>query len=213
MASGDAILRVQPDQVVLSLGVESRGKELVATKNKNYKIIEQAINYCKQKGVVEKHIQTDYIRINPYYHYGNNENNATINYYNVVQSLSIVIEDLASYEAILTELLNLGINKVNNVEFRTTKLKENRLKVRKMAIDAAKEKAKFLTEEVGITLGKIVNIGEYVTNPVNSFSRANYANVSQNMAQNIGVENGNGTLAVGMLSLKATINLTYKIIE
>ena len=36
MASGDAILRVQPDQVVLSLGVESRGKELVATKNKNY---------------------------------------------------------------------------------------------------------------------------------------------------------------------------------
>lgn len=48
-SSGDAILRIQPDQVVLSLGVESRGKELLDTKEKNYQILTAAINYCKNQ--------------------------------------------------------------------------------------------------------------------------------------------------------------------
>ncbi len=209
-SSGDAILRIQPDQVVLSLGVESRGNALVTTKNKNYEIMQEAIKFCRKEGVAEKYIQTDYIRINPRYNYGND---VTIDYYTVVQSISIIIEDLTNYERILTELLNLGINKVDNIEFRTTKIKENRYKVRKMAIEAAKEKAKFLTEEVGIQLGEIINIGEMVNNPVNSFSRSNYANVSQNVVQNNNSGAENGTLSIGMLSLKATVTLTYNILE
>jgi len=209
-SSGDAILRIQPDQVVLSLGVESRGKELIQTKEKNYKIQNDAISYCKSQGIPDKYIQTDFVRINPHYSYGND---VIIDYYSVVQSVSIIIEDLEKYEQILTDLLNIGVNKVNNIEFRTTNLKENRYKVRKMAIKAAKEKADFLTSEIGIKLGKIINIGETVNNPTNSFSRSNYANISQNIVQSNtgGIENS--TLAIGMLSLKATVNLTYEIEE
>ena len=102
---------------------------------------------------------------------------------------------------------------MNNVEFRTTNLKENRYKVRKMAIEAAKEKAEFLTNEIGIKLGKIVNIGETVNNPANSFSRNNYANVSQNVVQFDTGGTEDSTLALGMLSLKVTVNLTYEIVE
>jgi len=209
-SSGDAILRIAPDQVVLSLGVETRGKELIQTKEINYKIQSEAINYCKRQGIPDKYIQTDYVRINPRYNYNND---VIIDYYSVVQSISIIIEDMEKYEQILTDLLNIGINKVNNVEFRTTNLKENRYKVRKMAIEAAKEKAEFLTNEIGIKLGKIVNIGETVNNPVNLFSRNNYANVSQNVVQFDTGGAEDSTLALGMLSLKATVNLTYEIVE
>ena len=114
---------------------------------------------------------------------------------------------------ILTELLNFGVNQVNNIEFRTTKLKENRYKVRKMAIEAAKEKAQFLTEEVGIELDKIINIEESTYNPENAFSRSNYANFSQNVVQNSGAGIESSTLSVGLLSLKATVTLTYSIKE
>lgn len=203
---GDAILRVQPDQVVLSLGVDSRGKELVATKAANATIIKKAIAYCQEKGIPDKYIQTDYVRINPHFQY---RNEAALDYYSVSQVFSIVISDLEQYESILTELLKLGVNKVNNIEFRTTKLKEYRYQVRKMAIEAAKEKATFLSEQVGIKLGPIVNISEMVNHPMNAFSRNNYANFSQNMVQNTsGIIDG-GTLSVGLLSLKATITLTY----
>jgi len=208
--SGDAILRVPPNQVVLSLGVASRGKELVPTKKTNADILQKAIDFCKKEGIPEKYIQTDYIRINPNYEY---RNEATIDYYSVNQSISIVIEDLDKYELILTELLNFGVNQVNNIEFRTTKLKENRYKVRKMAIEAAKEKAQFLTKEVGIELDKIINIEESTYNPENAFSRSNYANFSQNVVQNSGAGIESSTLSVGLLSLKATVTLTYSIKE
>ena len=209
-ASGDAILRIQPDQIVLSLGVNTRGKELVPTKEQNYTIMNQAIAYCKSAGIPEKYIQTDYIRINPHFDY---RKDLTIDYYGISQTISIVIEDLNKYEQILTELLNIGINQVNNIEFRTTKLKEYRYQVRKMAIEAAKEKAQFLTEQVGIELGKIINIEETVHNPVNSFSRSNYANISQNVAQNISNGTDSGALSVGLLSIKARVSLTYRIKE
>ena len=209
-SSGDAILRIQPDQVVLSLGIESRGKDLILTKKENHDRLSASLKYCQDNGIPDKYIQTDYIRIKPHYEYSSSVN---IDFYSVSQSFSIIIDDLTKYEQFLTDLLSLGINKVNNIEFRTTQLKENRYKVRKMAIEAAKEKAKFLSNEIGIELGQIINIGESTQNPVNSFSRSNYANVSQNVYQydTGGIEDS--TLAIGMLSLKANATLTYEIKE
>lgn len=208
--SGDAILRIQPNQVVLSLGVELIGKDLVPTKEENSQILSAAIKYCKNNGIPDKYIQSDYVRINPHYDYLSDRK---IDYYSVSQKFSVVIEDLEKYEQFLTDLLNLGINKVNNIEFRTTELKDNRYKVRKMAIEAAKEKAEFMASEVGIKLGKIINISEYSQNPVNSFSRSNYANISQNVVQQNAGGSNNSTLAIGMLSLKANVSLTFEIIE
>lgn len=150
------------------------------------------------------------MRIDPRYDYGGN---VSIDYYSVVQKISIIIEDLETYEQILTSLLEIGINKVENIQFRTTNLKESRMKVRKMAIATAKEKAEFLTSEIGIKLGQIINIGETVHNPINSFSSRNYANVSQNVVQ---LDTGgidDSALAIGMLSVKATVNLVYEITE
>ncbi len=210
ISSSSATLRIQPDQVVLSLGIESRGKDLLTTKNENHKKLSASIKYCQDNGIPDKYIQTDYIRIYPNYHTSHSIN---IDYYSVSQSFSIILDDLGKYEQILTDLLTLGINKVNNIEFRTTQLKENRYKVRKMAIDAAKEKAKFLASEIGIELGEIINISESTQNPVNSFSRHNYANISQNVLQYDSGEIEDSTLAIGMLSLKANVTLTYEIKE
>tara|TARA_R110002072_G_scaffold55904_3_gene145083 strand:+ start:1933 stop:2682 length:750 start_codon:yes stop_codon:yes gene_type:complete len=209
IVQGDAILRIQPDQVVFSLGVESRGKDLLSTKNENYAILKKAIEYCKRQKIEEKYIQTDYVHISPHFEYGGD---VTIDYYNVSQSFSIVLEDLDKYEEILSELLNLGINQVKNIEFRTSKLKEYRYQVRKMAIEAAKEKAEFLSGEVNIELGEITNISEYVSPPQSSFGNRNYANYSQNSAQSFsGNFSGTNALSVGLLSLKASIQLTYSL--
>lgn len=207
--SGDAILRVVPDQVVFNLGVILKGEDLLEIKNDNYKRMEKVINYCKDRGIPQNHIQTDQIYISPSYH---SHNNYEIEYYTVSQSISIVLENLDIYDQLLTSLLGMGINKVNHVEFRAKDIKDYRYQVRKMAIEAAKEKAEFLSQEVGIKIGDIINIGESVQNPSNSFGRHNYANYSQNVAQLGGGQNGD-SLSVGMLSFKASVTLVYDILD
>jgi len=205
--TGEATVRVQPNQVILQLGAETRGKDLLKTKSKNSDIISKAIAYCKSKGIAEKHIQTDYIRMTPSYNYNSL---GELNYYNVDQSLSITLEQMEIYEEILTELLKIGVNKVQGANFSTTDLKENRIKARKLAIEAAKEKAVFLASEVGIKLGKITNVSEYATNN-NYFELMSSAAMSQNVIQNIGGDSTVQGLSVGMIPIRASITLTYQI--
>jgi len=90
-------------------------------------------------------------------------------------------------------------------------VKEYRKKVRKMAITAAKEKAEFLTDEVDIKLGNIINISEYTNRPGSSFGQANYANFSQNVVQESTTESDASPLSLGLISLKANVTLTYEV--
>lgn len=206
--TGDAVLRVTPDQVVLRLGIQSKGEDLVTTKKETAAIIEKAINYCKKHGIPSKHIQTDYLSIRPSY---NNHKQSKISHYNVQQVLCLVIEDVPQYETMLTDLLLLGINRVDNIEFRTTKVKEYRKKVRKMAIEAAKEKAAFLADETGMDLGKIINVAEYSPSHNQNLGSANYANFSQNIVEQTDSSTDESPLSVGLISLKSTITLTYAV--
>jgi uncharacterized protein YggE len=203
--TGEAIVRVQPNQVILQLGVENRGKDLLETKSKNATIISKAIAYCKSKGIADKHIQTDYVRMTPTYNYNNQSD---LNYYTVDQSLSITMENLDQYEEVLTELLKIGINKVEGVSFNNTNLKENRTTARKLAIKAAKEKALFLASEVGIQLGEITNISEYSQNLGTGFLNRS---LSQNIVQNMGRDSEVAGLSIGMIPVQASITLTYSI--
>ena len=207
--TGDAIIRVTPDQVVLRLGIQYKGEDLVATKKETAAIIEKAINYCKKHGIPSKYIQTDYLSIQPNY---TNHRQSQISHYTVQQVLCLVIEDVPQYETMLTDLLLLGINRVDNIEFRTTKVKEYRKQVRKMAIQAAKDKATFLASETDMDLGKIVNVMEYSPSHNQHLGSANYANFSQNIVQQTDNSADGSPLSIGLISLKSTVTLTYMVL-
>lgn len=208
-AQGDAILKVEPDQVLITLGVDNRGKDLVLTKEENYKNVSKAIEYCRSKGVEDKHIQTDYVSINPRYNY--REDNMTVEYYQVSQSFTICLVDPKMYEALMTDLLQMGINRLGGVQFRSSKMEEHRYTVRKMAIEAAKQKAKFMSNEVGIELGDIINVAENVNTPYPQFNRGNYANMMR-ADESAGGGDG-GSLSVGQISLKANVTIYYELIK
>jgi hypothetical protein len=116
---------------------------------------------------------------------------------------------LETYEEILTELLKIGINKVTQINFRTTDLKENRMKARKLAIAAAKEKAEFLAKEVDLQLGAIINVSDYSGSPYSNGIRA--ANMSQNVVQNMSSASDFEGLSIGMIPISASVTLTYRI--
>ena len=180
------------------------------TKESNHEIINKAIKFCKKNNIAKEYIQTDFISIKPTYNYNNS---IEIRYYSINQALSIVLLDIENYERILTGLLEIGINQVHDIAFNTTELKKYRQLAREMAIEAAKEKAIFLSKNVGVELGEIVNIGERVSSPMPSYSRYNYNSPSQNQTIVYNLEDTEDTsvLSLGMISVKAVITLTYEL--
>ena len=205
----DAIVKVKPDKVVLDVGAISKGKNLAETKMKNADIIKKTIEYCKKQGIPEKDIQTDYLNIHP--EYKNYDTYET--HFIVVQRLTVILEDISKYDAVLTELLNFGINQVNNISFQVNDLKKYRNEARKLAIAAAKERAEYLSTEVGVKLGDIVNMSDYASNryPRDISLSANVISQNISQASDFGESDSYDTLAPGMISVKANIVLTYEI--
>jgi uncharacterized protein YggE len=203
--SAEALVRVPPNRVVLVVGVWNRGKNAAATQRINQASITKAIETAKRFNVEEKNISADYINIWPRY------DGQVLDYYQVSQGLSIILEDISKYEALLVALLDAGINQVNNIEFQNTDLKKHRDEARSLAIAAAKEKAAFLTSEAGISLGRVVNMRESSSSGSPSTGRG--SQMSQNVMQNAASEGGEDQEAagLGMISIRCQVTLYFAI--
>jgi uncharacterized protein len=71
---------------------------------------------------------------------------------------SVIVRELDRVEELLTGLVDSGANELGSLSFQTTRLKELRAEVRKMAIAAAREKASVYSEAAGVELGEVIHI-------------------------------------------------------
>lgn len=71
---------------------------------------------------------------------------------------SIILRELDRVEEVLTGLVDAGANELGSLSFQTTRLKELRAEVRKMAVAAAREKALIYSEAAGVALGDVLHI-------------------------------------------------------
>lgn len=81
--SGSAEIKVAPDEIYLCVGVETRDASLSSAKSENDKNVSKAIKFLKQRGIKEKDIQTDFLKVQPHYE----SNNSTLVDYYTVQKI------------------------------------------------------------------------------------------------------------------------------
>src|SRR5262245_10018249 len=115
--SGEAEVRVVPDEVVLSLGVESFDPVLKTAKAANDDRIKRTIAAARNLGVPAENIQTDYIGIEPRYRDGNIA--LELQGYVVRRTVIVRLRDVSRFEGLLTDALDAGVTHVHGIEFRT----------------------------------------------------------------------------------------------
>ena len=64
---GTAEINVPPDEVVLSLGVESRDKVLATAKSENDRRVKKVLSLARAAGVEQKYIETSTLQMGPTY--------------------------------------------------------------------------------------------------------------------------------------------------
>ena len=209
--SGDAEVRVVPDEVILNVGVENGDKVLKVAKVANDAAIHRALEVATRHGVASKDVQTDFLSIEPVYHREQVVSNLIG--YVVRKSVTIRLRDISKFEALFADLLDAGVNTVHGVEFRTSELRKHRDQARLLAIKAAREKAQALAEAAGKKLGETLTINEggggwY--SPYGSWWGRGYGFAAQNVVQNSGGSGGTteGNLAPGQITVTANVSLT-----
>jgi uncharacterized protein YggE len=216
--SGSAEIKVAPDEIRISVGVETRDTDLNTAKSQHDERMANALKFLKTSGVPDKDVQTDFISVAP--EYDNDRSRIKPVVYIVRKSIEIKLTTITNLEPILTGLLNNGVNHVHNVNFRTTQLRKYRDQARAMAIRAAKEKANALCNELGVKCGKPSNISANEWGGWSGSSRTHWGgredgygfnNASQNVVQNEGgpSDSVGDTLSVGQISVSASVNVTF----
>jgi uncharacterized protein YggE len=210
--SGEAEIRVVPDEVIISLGVETFDKVLKVAKAANDERIRRAIAVARDAAVPADHIQTDYLGVEPRYQRGDVA--LDLLGYVVRRSVVIRLRDLKKFEDLVTSALEAGVTHVHNIEFRTTDLRAQRDKARVLALTAAREKAGLLAREAGLKLGKIVSIGEASYGYASSYGfgwGSRYSAGAQNVTQSFGgaTLSTDSTLAPGQISIRVQVNVSF----
>lgn len=210
--TGEAELRIPPDEVILNLGVEILDPDMQTAKSRNDAIVEAVFAVAEGYGIEPAHIQTDFINIEP--RYSINEPVEILGYY-VRKSIVITVRDLDIFEDVLTDSLAAGVSHVHGVQFRTTELRRHRDEARELAIQAAQEKAEALAQALGQTIGEPQQIREDQGGWWSSYG-AGWGwrwggGLSQNVVQNVGSSApiGDSTLAPGQIAVSARVTVSF----
>lgn len=212
--TGEAEVRVVPDEVILTLGVETWDKNLDLARRQNDQIVDKVLALAEEHGIAPLHVQTDYVGIEPRYRNGYYEERDFIGYF-VHKTIVITVRDLTQFEGLLAAALDSGVNYVHGIQFRTTELRKYRDEARALAIQAAKEKAGALATELGQEIGEPQRIEEVQSgwgSGYNAWWGSRYGGgMSQNVIQEMsaGTLPAQGSLSPGQINVNATVAVSF----
>ena len=213
--SGDADVMVEPDEVIISVGISTFNKDLDDAKDDNEKKTKKVLKSIFKNGIDKKFVQTNYIRINPEY---SSWTHRTIQGYYVYENIMVTLRDIDKFEDIITDVLDSGANHIYGINFRTTKLRKYKDQARELALIAAKEKATDMSSALDEAIGKPSNINESQTYWYcwyNGWWRGGSSfSMAQNVVQNIqsGSSYKDDSIAPGRIRVNAKVSVTFELI-
>ncbi len=196
--SGEGKVKVAPDQALISISIETKGTKAEDVKRENDKKMDAVLKFIKKSNIPKEDFQTQRVSLNPNYDYEKKKHN-----YIATQSIQILLKDLSKYDELMEGLVDEGINRIDNVEFKSSKLKELQSDARKLAIKEAKTKAEDYVSVLGQKVGKAILISDnsqiYVPQP------RMYAMKSMSMDESVSRE----TLAIGEIEITANVSVSF----
>ncbi len=214
--TGEAVVSVVPDKIVVTLGIETSDLDISVARNKSVELIKTAKLVMKEIGIRDDAIQTDHLSIEPRYR---NEYllPELISYY-VRTSMAVTLSDPGKIEELVTKVLESGVNYIHGVDFQTTELRKHRDKARELALRAAKEKAEMMAGVLGESIGDPIQINEHGSGSdwwyPSSWSGWGFGRgggMSQNVMQNAPAASGEPmeSIALGKISIRASVSVTF----
>lgn len=196
--TGEGTVNIAPDKVLLRARVEHTGKSPAEVKAQNDRVVEQILNYLKSQGLSSKDFQTEYVTLNKDYNYNTKET-----FYSANQAISIQLNDLSKYERIMSGLLESGLNRIDGIQFQSSRKEELESEARKKAILNARAKATEYAQALGQEIGKAQVINEVEGGSIPPMYR---------MEMKASDSSAEQTLAPGEMEITVRVNTSFLLI-
>ena len=209
--TGQAEVRVPPDEVVFTLAVENVDKDMVVAGKRTDESVKQILAIARKNNVKPEDVQTSHISVQPKYntddlpYESRDKVKRVLVGYEVAKTVAIRLRDISRFDDLLADVLKAGITRLSNLEFRDSQIRKHPDEARRMAIRAAQEKAKLLAGEIGQSIG-----------PAYSITEEGGGDYSRSMNQNLTTTSGassdsESATAPGTISVTAQVTVRFRL--
>jgi uncharacterized protein len=151
---GAAQLKVAPDSALISAAVTRLEEKPADAFGKAKKSAKAVSDFLRSSGIGE--FGTSRMTLLQESRFSNGEFRQLG--YKVRVGFRVRVTALDRLEEIITGLIEAGANEIASIEFQTSELKEIRAKARRLAMEAAREKALIYCQAGNVALGSILHI-------------------------------------------------------
>lgn len=199
--NGEGKVKVIPDQASITVAVENKGFQAKEVKKTTDMKITGVIRFIKAMGIATTDFKTQSVALNPQYDY---EKKRYI--YFATQTIEIILKDLTQYDELIEGLVNEGVNRIDNVTFRSSKMASYQSEARKLAMKDAKLKAEDYVSVLGQKIGKavIINDNSEIYRPQPMFAAVRMDAIAEK-------QDARETLAVGEINCTANVTVSFLI--
>lgn len=204
VVTGQGESAMRPDTAVLTLGVMRQADTARAALDEASAAMAEVTAAMKAEGVAERDLQTSNFSISPVYAYPSSDTPGQppkITGYEVNNTLTVRLRDVAKVGAVLDKAVTLGVNQGGGISFTNDDPSAALTEARIKAVKDATAKAKTLAEAAGVGLGAVIEISEqsYMPQPMPYAMKARDA-----AAASVPVEAGENTYRVD-------VNVTFEL--
>ncbi len=202
--SGEGKVSTVPDIASLSFGVQTgRQQTAEAAMEKLSTDMNAIMEAVMVAGVKKKDIRTESLYLNPAYDW--DEGARIPRGFEANQSLRVKVRDLDTVGEVLSAATRAGANQAGGVNFTVDDPEELQREARESAIDKAKENARKLAADLGVSLGKLKGFNEGGGgSPQPMYERA--------MMDSAGMGGGGAPpMPAGEQEIRVTVHLLYEV--
>ncbi|HEX8557785.1 MAG TPA: SIMPL domain-containing protein [Pyrinomonadaceae bacterium] len=209
--SGQAEIRVPPDEAVFDLSVVRLDKEVTAAQQQTDESVRQILALARRYDVPAQNVKTNYITVEMKYTTDlldgdddDDEKKVKREFvgYEVSKSVNVRFTNLARFEGFFADVLKAGVSRVRSVTFHTSQMRKHRDEARAAAIRAAREKAAALAAEIGQSIGKAYAIEEEAPRDLSRSNSVGFAPGSYSSDES-------SSFAPGTITVSAQVTVSF----
>jgi len=158
--SGTGIIKTEPNQAKVYLGVETQSGNVTEALEENSLKMQSIIKAIKKLGIPKGSIETTYFSVYPIRDY--EKSGEDIIGYRASNEITVELHDLDKIGTVIEEAMNAGANKVRRIEFGLTEDKKREVKneALKEACKDARTKADAIASGLGLKITRIATARE-----------------------------------------------------
>ena len=210
--SGEALVNVVPDRIVITFIVENRDAAISEARRQSAAAVEQTMAALQSVGIGPESVQLDAISISPHYRDRYGSDIEAPEYYVSRTALVVTLSSPNAIDDAVAQALESGVRRVAGISFQTTELKRHRERARELALLAAREKADKMAATLGLDLGAATSIAENRTSSGyasswNGFGSGRGREMSQ-VAVRADDDDSDPSL-LGIIAVRAQVRVTF----